>query len=113
MLGRGRLAVSTGTVPCLLQFHPAPCELAPAIAHSRAYQRHGLSQAVAVVDAGNGGRLDRPRVDAARRAALSRATMAAATGGVSGEEFGEREEERIMCALSQETQLGPGLETPM
>jgi len=44
------------------------------------------SEEVAAVYAGDGGWIDRPRLDAARGAAVSGATMAAAPNGVWGEQ---------------------------
>jgi hypothetical protein len=51
-----------------ITFRAALCELAPALAHSRAHQWHGLSQAVVAVYTGDGGRIDRPRLDASYHA---------------------------------------------
>ena len=48
---RQQLAVYHATT----QFLPAPCELAPAVAGSRAHQRQWLRQGVAAVYAGDGG----------------------------------------------------------
>jgi len=44
---------------------PPTRQLAPAVAGSRGDQRQGLGEGVAAVYASDGGRLDRPRVDAA------------------------------------------------
>src|SRR5207302_3003303 len=54
-----------------------------------------LRQTLAAADPRHGGRIDRARVDLERSAAVSRAAMAAAAGGVSGGECGDREEERL------------------
>ena len=63
-----------------------PLQRTPAVAGSEAHQRDGLREEVAALYAGDGGRIDRPRVDAASGAALSRATGAAAPNGVRGEQ---------------------------
>ena len=68
---------------CLLQFLFAPCQLTPAPAAARAHPRHRLGQAVAALYAGDGGGADRPCLDPARGAAVSRAAVAPASGGVS------------------------------
>ncbi len=68
--------------PDVPQLCPAPCEPAPAIAGSRGDQWHGLGEGVAAIDTGDGGRSDGPCVDAARRAAVSGATVATAAGGL-------------------------------
>src|SRR5215831_19494268 len=73
---------SAGVVPGLSQLWTAPCEPAPAIAGSRGGQWHGLGEGVAAVYTGDGGRIDGPYVDAARRAAVSGATVAPAAGGL-------------------------------
>ena len=49
-------------------------------------RRDGLREEVAAVYAGEDGRIDRPCLDAASGAALSRATVAAAPNGVRGEQ---------------------------
>jgi hypothetical protein len=76
------LAAATVAVPWLPPFRAASRQLAPAVAGSRGGQRYRLGPAMAAVHARDGGRLDRPRVDAARSAALSRPTVAATSGGV-------------------------------
>ena len=53
---RGQHAASTGGVPRLLQCRVASCELAPAVAGSRAHPRHGISEVVAAAHASDGGR---------------------------------------------------------
>jgi hypothetical protein len=80
--GRGRLAAAAGGGPRLPPLWPAPYALAPAVAGCRGAHRQGLGAGGAVVDAGEGGRRDRPRVDAARRAALARPTVGATPGRV-------------------------------
>src|SRR5690349_15665474 len=80
--GRRGFARSTGVVPDVPQLCTAPCEPAPAIAASRGDQWHGLSEGVAAVYTGDGGRIDGPCVDAARSAAVSGATVATAAGGL-------------------------------
>src|SRR5207302_2961054 len=55
----------------------------PTSAPASADPRQRLGQAVAATDTGHGGGTDRPCVDPARGAALPRATVAAASRGVS------------------------------
>src|SRR5438552_12669329 len=64
---------------------------APASPGSRADQWQWLSQAVAAGYASDGGRIDRPCVDAERSAALSRATVATAGRGVRKPGGGKRQ----------------------
>ena len=52
------------------------------LASPRSHQRSWLSQAVAAVDTGNGGGLDRPRVDVERSLDVSGTTVAPATDGL-------------------------------
>src|SRR5712691_2139437 len=86
--GRRRHAAAAGLVPRLSPCRGAPCKLAPAVAGSRAHPGPGPGPALAAGYASAGGRSDRPWVDAARRAALSRATVATTLGGVRGERRG-------------------------
>ena len=58
---------------------PTPWEFAPATAPAGSNQRDGLGQAVAAVHARDGGRVDGPRVVAARSAPVSGAAVATAT----------------------------------
>src|SRR5207248_2701314 len=96
-----------------LQFLLASRQSTPSAAATRTDQRHRHSQTLAAADPRHGGRIDRARVDLERSAAVSRAAMAAAAGGVSGGECGDREEERLTCALSQGQRPPPGLGNPM
>src|SRR5712691_2853372 len=68
-----------------IQYEPflfAPREPTPAAAPARADQGHGLSQAVAAPDTGNGCWPRRSRLDTERGAPISRAAVAAASGGM-------------------------------
>src|SRR4029434_4391192 len=79
-----RITPAVSAVPGVSQFCVASRELASAFAPARAQQRHGLSQEMAAVYAGEGGQVDRPCLELERSAALSGATMAAAPSAVSG-----------------------------
>src|SRR5262249_31735570 len=81
--GRRRVAAAAGVVSKLPQLLPAPCLPACASGCAGAHQRHGLDQTVATLHAGDGRWSDGPGVDVACSAALSGATVAAASGGVS------------------------------
>src|SRR5262249_56512337 len=52
-------------------------------------QGEGCGEAVAAAEARHGGGADRSRLDVARRVVVSCATLAAAGGGVSPQEWGE------------------------
>ncbi len=73
--GRGRLAASAGIVPRLPQLRLATYELAPTVAGACIDQRRWAGKVVAAVYAGDGGWVDRSRVDAARGADVSGATL--------------------------------------
>src|SRR5438093_1358305 len=62
---RGRSTTTAGIVPRLLQFLSASRQFTPALAPAGPDQRDGLGQAMAAADPGDGGRVDRPRLDAA------------------------------------------------
>ena len=78
------MAASVGLVPLLRQLLLAPCQLTPAAATGGPDQPDGLGQAMAAAAAGDGGRVDRARVDVARGAAVSCAAVAATPRAVSG-----------------------------
>src|SRR5439155_10758214 len=80
--GRRGLAGSVGPVPDVPQFCLAPRQFAPAVAGPRCHERSWLSEGVAALYTGDGGRIDRPRLVAERGTALSRATVAAGPGTV-------------------------------
>src|SRR5262249_26310644 len=81
--GEGRHAAAARSIPCLLQFLLAPRECTPAPTTARAHTRPGVGQAVAAVHARHGRGTDRSRLAGARGAAVSRAGMAPASGGMS------------------------------
>src|SRR5262245_57604097 len=82
--GGSGLAGSVGSVPDVPQFCLAPRQFAPAVAGPRSHERSWLSEGVAAVYPGDGGRIDRPRLVAERGPALPGATVAAAPGTVTG-----------------------------
>src|SRR5262249_21668369 len=82
--GRGGLTPAARLVSGVLQLCAASRERTPARAAASLHQGHGLRQAVAALHASDGRRTDRSRVDAARSAALPRATMAAAISAGKG-----------------------------
>src|SRR5437660_4722826 len=61
-----------------------------ALAAARTHQRYRLRQAVAASDARHGRWTNGARLDAARGAAVPRAAVAAASGGVSAQGGGKR-----------------------
>src|SRR5439155_688787 len=81
--GRSRLAGSVSPIPGLSQLCVASCESAPATRRTACHQRPWLGEAVAAVHTGDGGGCDRSRLVTERGAALSGATMAAASGPTS------------------------------
>src|SRR5207245_2261737 len=92
---RGRLTSAVGVVPGVLQLLLASRWLTPDFTTARADPRHGLSQAGAAPNAGNGGWADRSRVDAARGAAVPRAAVAPASRGVSKQGGGKQDGEVV------------------
>ena len=115
--GEDGLRQQLALYPLLLQFLPASCQLTPALAAARPDQRHGLSHAVAALYAGDGGWVDRSCLDAARGAAVPRAAVAAASGGVSsavvvGSSQG-RGPEPATCVHTARFEGSPGLRGPL
>src|SRR5437870_3277060 len=84
-------------LPRLLQLCPATYELAPAGAGFRDDQRQWLGEGVAAVYAGDGRWIDRPRVDAARSADVSGATVAATSCSVKSGWGDDREAGQDWC----------------
>ena len=80
---RTRRTPAAGMVPCLLPRLPPARLLTPGSPPARTHPGDGLRQAMEAPNAGDGGWVDRSRVDAARGAAVPRAAVAAARGGVS------------------------------
>src|SRR5439155_642159 len=80
--GRSGRAGSVGPVPGVPPFCRAPRECAPAVASPRSHQRSWLSQGVAAVYTGDGGGLDRPRVDVERSLDVSGTAVAPAPDGL-------------------------------
>ena len=68
---------------------------------------------MAVPDARHGGGIDGSRVEPESSAAVPRAAVVTAAGGVSGGECGNREDEWTTCALSQGKQSERGVGNTM
>jgi len=90
MQGRGRVASAARPVPRLRQLLLAACQLTSAPAPVPAHQRHGLREAMAALDARDGGGADGSGVDPTGGVALARAAVAAASRGVSQQGGGKR-----------------------
>src|SRR5262245_63941134 len=88
--GGGRCAAAARLVPDIPQLLLATWQLTPALAAAPAPQWPWLRQALAITDAGHGRRTNGSRLDAARGAALSRAAVASARGGMSTQGGGKR-----------------------
>src|SRR5207237_4782826 len=80
--GRSGLAGAVGPVPGVPQFCRAPREFAPAVASPRSHQRSWRSQGGAAVYTGDGGGLDRPRVDVESSLDVSGTAVAPAPDGL-------------------------------
>jgi hypothetical protein len=83
-------AAAARALPHVLQFLFAPYQFTPAVTAAPADQRARLSQAVAAVDARDGGGADGSGVDPPGGAPVPRATVATASGGVSKQGGGKR-----------------------
>ena len=70
-------------LPICVSFHLAKSKPSPSTSGTHPNQRDGLRQVVATVYPGDGGEIDGSRLDAARGLALSRATVATATDGLT------------------------------
>jgi hypothetical protein len=80
---RGRRTAATGLVAGLFSLLRAPYQRTAAVARAAAPHWDGRSQAVAVVAASAGRRLDRSCLDTARGLEVARAPVATVSGGMS------------------------------